>query len=451
MTERPRHPRVTRGACEDSAVTGAGERVGFVRVLGPVQVVMSSGRVVDLPSASQRRLLSVLALHPRTSLRAEWLADVLGVSPGALRTSMSRLRRVLGDAEVETTTTGYRLDVDVDAEMFCRDVTDAAAASDTVGALERALSHWVGTALEEFAGEEWAAGEAVRLTELCASATEDLTAAMISESRWSEAVARLEGHIATYPLRDRPRGLLMEALAGDGRQADALRAFQEYRKLLAEEVGTEPSAQVREIEQRIATSWASGAADLPVHHALALHTRVIGRLWERRTLAQCASQARGSGLQTVVLRGEAGIGKTTVLAAFADQIHRGGENQVLYARCDEGAAVPLQPFRSMAGWGVEHVSTALLEAHVARCGGELQRVAPQLTARVAAPEPTVSDDATERFLVFEAVADLLRRIAGDGVLVVMLDDLHWAEPTALSLLRHLSRSLAVAPVLLIAS
>ena len=67
------------------------------------------------------------------------------------------------------------------------------------------------------------------------------------------------------------------------------------------------------------------------------------------------------------------------------------------------------------------------------------------------PEPTTADDATERFLLFEAVADLLRRIAGDDVLVVMLDDLHWAEPTALSLLRHLTRSLGDAPVLLVAS
>ena len=93
----------------------------------------------------------------------------------------------------------------------------------------------------------------------------------------------------------------------------------------------------------------------------------------------------------------------------------------------------------------------VLEAHAARCGGELQRVAPQLAARVAVPEPTTADDATERFLLFEAVADLLRRIAGDELLVVMLDDLHWAEPTALSLLHHLTRSLGDAPVLLIAS
>jgi len=105
----------------------------------------------------------------------------------------------------------------------------------------------------------------------------------------------------------------------------------------------------------------------------------------------------------------------------------------------------------LVGWCVEQVSTALLEAHAARCGGELRRIAPQLAARVEVPDPTSSDDATERFLLFEAVADLLRRIAGVDGLVVMLDDLHWAEPTALALLQHVRRALVDAPVLLIAS
>ena len=150
-----------------------------------------------------------------------------------------------------------------------------------------------------------------------------------------------------------------------------------------------------------------------------------------------------------MLSGEAGIGKTTVLATFAQEVHGRGDHAVVYGRCDEGAAVPLQPFRGLIGWCVGHASTALLEAHAARYGGELLRIAPQLAERVSTPDPTTSDDATERFLLFDAVADVLRRIAGDRVLVVMLDDLHWAERTALALLRHLSRALADAPVVLI--
>ena len=104
---------------------------------------MASGRVVDLPSVSQRRLLAVLALHTRTAVRAEWLADAFEVSPGALRTQVSRLRKVLGDGNLSTAGTGYRLDVDVDAEAFCRELADAAD-GDEIGALERALARWAG-------------------------------------------------------------------------------------------------------------------------------------------------------------------------------------------------------------------------------------------------------------------------------------------------------------------
>src|SRR4051812_23395799 len=128
---------------EYSPVTDAREGVRFVRVLGPVQVVLASGRVVDVPSVSQRRLLAILALHARTSVRAEWLADTLGVSTGALRTTVSRLRKALGDV-VQTASTGYRLDVDVDAEMFGQAIADAAAGSEKIDALERALARWAG-------------------------------------------------------------------------------------------------------------------------------------------------------------------------------------------------------------------------------------------------------------------------------------------------------------------
>src|SRR3954451_5324394 len=331
LRDGPRHLRVTAEPCEDLPVTGVPEGVDFVRVLGPVQVVMSTGRLVDVPSISQRRLLAVLALHPRTSVRAEWLADTVGVTPGALRTTLSRLRKVLGDAGVETTATGYRLDADVDADLFCREVAD--------GALEAALARWVGAALEEFASEDWAAGDVARLTELHASTSEDVAAAMIAESRWADAVALLEAHVAAYPLRDRPRGLLMEALAGEGRQADALRAFQQYRTLLADEVGTEPSDEVRAIEQRIATSWTSATVDLPLPRALVPPARLIGRSFERRTLAEAVTRALSEGLQTIVLNGEAGIGKTTLLAAFAHDVHDRDERNVLFGRCDDGAAV----------------------------------------------------------------------------------------------------------------
>ena len=232
-----------------------GPRVTSVRLLGGVHAVASDGSRIDLPSTSQRRLLAILALHSPRRLRSEWLADVLDISPGALRTSVSRVRATVGSAMLETASTGYALVGDVDAARFCRAVADAADADDRVRALQHALELWTGPALEEFVGEEWADGEIARLTEIHAATTDDLADALIEARRPADAVALLEAQVVRYPYRDRPRGLLIRALASAGRQADALRAFQQYRSLLIDEFGTDPSPDVVRIERRVATGW----------------------------------------------------------------------------------------------------------------------------------------------------------------------------------------------------
>ncbi len=105
-------------------------------------------------------------------------------------------------------------------------------------------------ALDEFRHECWAMGAATRLDGLRAGANEDRASELIVRRRFDDAIASLEIHIADNPLRDRPRGQLMDALAFGGR-TDALRAYQRYRSFLAEEAGTEPSAEVQELERRI--------------------------------------------------------------------------------------------------------------------------------------------------------------------------------------------------------
>ena len=227
----------------------------MIRVLGPIQIVTVEGRTVDLPSASQRRLLAVLARHAPKPVRAERLAAVLEVSPSGLRTGVTRLRRTLGDGAVASIAGGYQLSSPVDAHEFCRAVVGATLTADVLPALERALELWIGPPYDEFADEEWAIGEAARLTELHAAATEDYAAELMAAHRWSDAIATLFEHITRHPLRDRARGLLLRALAGAGRQTEALRAYQDYRSMLADEFGTAPSSEVRCIEQRIAAGW----------------------------------------------------------------------------------------------------------------------------------------------------------------------------------------------------
>src|SRR2546421_1602654 len=106
--------------------------VAFVRVLGPVQVVTASGRAVDLPSVSQRRLLARLAVDVPRALRADLLGDVLGVSPGALRTIVSRLRKGFGDTAVIASQGRYRLAVPVDAALFTASLSRAGIDDDPI-------------------------------------------------------------------------------------------------------------------------------------------------------------------------------------------------------------------------------------------------------------------------------------------------------------------------------
>ena len=454
--------------------------IAFVRVLGPIQVVTTSGRALDLPSVSQRRLLARLAVDAPQALRVDLLCDVLAVSPGALRTIVSRLRRGIGDTTVVGSQGRYRLAAAVDAALFTTSLSQVGTGDDRIGTLERALALWTGPAFDEFSAAAWAAPEAARLAELYAAAIEDHALELIVARRWAEAIAELKAHVSVHPLRDRPWGLLVHALGGAGRQADALAAFQEYRAYLAEWVGTEPSAQVCRIQRRIAEGWdgveagrdgieergrpvRSGSAHpagppswpgngwLPLQAELARGPALVGRARELELLAAEAALVGESGSRTVIVEGEAGIGKTTLLGAFARAVRDEGSAAVLHGRCQDGPAVPLEPFRSLIGHLVEHAPVEVLRAHTTRCGGHLVRIAPRLAGIVELAGAQVSDDATERHLLFEAVSDLLTRLAALSPLVLLLDDIQWAEPTAVQLLRHLGRGLVNVPVLLVLS
>lgn len=458
----PRHPRVTRAGRDNDGVDLGN---ATVRVLGPVQIVGAEGGVVELPSASQRRLLAALALHAPAPVRAEWLCGILDVSPGSLRTSVSRVRRVLGGDHVQTTVGGYRLDAPVDAALARSEIE---AAERDPEKLTRALARWVGPALAEFADEAWAVADAVRLAELRAAAVEDLADALIATHRAAVAVVVLEPHVIEHPFRDRPIGLVMRALAASGRQTEALRAYQRYREHLGETAGTEPSDDLRTIEQRIATGWdgldddsdvAAGAhrdlapepARLPrsLHEALAVAPTGVGRVGELAVLVDAAERVRSTGAQTALVSGEAGIGKTTLIASFARECTTSGWD-VFYGRCDEHVSVPFQPFPEVVGRMVDTLPDDVLNAHMATCGGDLLRLLPRLERRIAAPLPPAGDESTARHRLFEAVVDLIRRAATIAPLVLVLDDLHWAEPATLQLLRHLVNGIVDAPVLVLA-
>jgi DNA-binding SARP family transcriptional activator len=433
-----------------------------VRVLGPVDVAGPDG-VVGLPSASQRRLLAALAVHAPDPVRSEWLAWVLGISPGALRKIVARVRSAVGADLIVTTATGYRLDAPVDALLAVGELERAGGDPDL---LRCALDRWRGPALDEFRDEAWANGETTRLDEVRATAVEDLAEALLQRGRWSEAISTLAPHIHDNEFRDRPRGLLMRAQAAAGRRTEALRTFRTYRSFLGEQAGLEPSADLRRVEQRIATGWngldphdpdesdsgqPSGRRQVHAIPARLVTTKpIVGRRRELEALFGVVAEAEGAGSRTVLVSGESGIGKTSLLAAVASICSARSDWSVFYGRCTEVGSEPFQPFGDLLGHVVDALAEDEIGAHAARCGGDLARIVPQLRSRV--PEPTsavVDDPATARHLLFHAAVDIVRRVAATGPVALLVDDLHWAEPSGLELLRQLVADVAGLPVLVV--
>ena len=241
-----------------------------IRLLGPVELLSPRGPV-PIGSGKQRALLAFLALHPQRLLTYDALIDGLwGDDPPegtveALRFHVSRLRGILrqvDDADrLRTRPGGYQLVLDddaVDVLRFERAIAGArlarseGATPDTVSrAFRDALDLWVGPALADINGEPFVVGERRRLEELRLVATEDYFAAELAAARHSEAVGELERMVDRDPLRERLWELLITALYRSGRQADALAAYQRLRRILADELGIEPSGPVRQLEHDV--------------------------------------------------------------------------------------------------------------------------------------------------------------------------------------------------------
>jgi tetratricopeptide (TPR) repeat protein len=179
---------------------------------------------------------------------------------------------------------------------------------------------------------------------------------------------------------------------------------------------------------------------------------VVGRAAELTSMAErVARAAAGDGLQVLLVSGEPGIGKTTLVAEAARAAFAGGAC-VLYGQCQEELRAPYQLFAEALGHLVAHADERCLREHVAEHGPALARIVPALGSRLGSLPRTNSADAdTERYLLFAAVAALLGTVARSRPLVVVLDDLQWADVGSLQLLRHLVRVGPAAGAVLLAT
>lgn len=231
-------------------------------VLGPIEV-RADGELIAVGGPQQRRVLAALLSEAGNVVSLERLEDVVwpdGDSPDGARRSLmtyvSRLRNALGNGYVTTREPGYLLEPGaerLDARLFEALLDEARTAAPTraIALLDRALGLWRGPAFGEFGSEWWARPAAVRLEELRLGACEERAEAQLASGLQERAVSDLEGLVATYPLRERLVGQLMRALQASGRQAEALRAYTQYREFLAEETGLEPTESLVVLDREI--------------------------------------------------------------------------------------------------------------------------------------------------------------------------------------------------------
>ena len=241
------------------------------QVLGTFEA-MADNRPIPIGSPKQRALLAMLVLDLNRVVSLDSIVDELwGARPlanpnASVQSLVSRLRhslsgaRCAGEVRLVGREPGYLLEADrlrIDAHRFeaavnsGREALERGDARTAAEVLEGALGLWRGPALADLADRRFARLEAARLDEARLAAAEELIEAELAVGRPERALARLERHVAENPLRERAWGQLMVALYRLGRQGDALRAYQEVRKVLRDELGLEPTPWLRDLEDHI--------------------------------------------------------------------------------------------------------------------------------------------------------------------------------------------------------
>lgn len=420
-------------------------------LLGPLDVRDDAGGAVELGGRQPRLMLARLLVDAGRPVSVDAIVDAIwGEDPpatatGTLQSYVSRLRGKLHGGALERDSSGYRVVVDEDDVDHLRfealadegrrllDAGEVGAASDLLAAAE---ALWRGPALVEFAGAPFAVGLATRLDQRRLAALADRFDADLALGRHAALVGELTEAVRSHPLQERLQQQLALALYRSGRQADALRAVADAGRILRDELGIEPGRGLRDLEAAMLgqdpaldladrpTDTPTGGVDTPAARPAAGtgSLPLVGRGVELAELEHLHDEA-GAGIRFAVIEGEPGIGKTRL----ADELRRYAEQRgslVVWGRSDEGGAAPalwpwLPPLRTIAA-AADEVPASLEEL--------LAGSTPMGTGQAAATQ----------FERFEAVAELVRRVAGRQQVVILLDDLQWADATSLELLAFLA-------------
>ncbi len=444
-------------------------RLSLVLLGGFEARVAPSGVTLPLALKKARAILACLALA-RGGTRARptltgllWSESTEAAARNSFRVTLSSLRTTLAEAQlsclaVEGDTVALELDsVDVDVVSFRRLVADGRP--DALAAASRLYRGDLldGLDLGEAAFDEWLLAEREQLRSMALDACEKTLAHQVEIGAEDTALASALRLLAFDPARESAHVTVMRLHARHGRFGPALRQYEACALALRRDLGVAPAADTRQLYQEILRSSGApgggrarrGGDDREPALSWPPIVRVpqVGRDEEMRRLRDALERTLGRRGQCVVVMGEAGIGKTRLVSELA------GEAQPAGASVWLGRAYESDRMLTFGPW-VDAIRASALARDPAWLAGfsplwraELGRLVPELGEPAAAASP--HQDGARR--LFEAVTQLVKHVVERSPLVLILEDMHWADELSVRLLSFLARRIAEWPVLVVAT
>ncbi len=431
----------------------------WITLLGSFALRSEDASLIELEPGRLQELVAYLALRGARPLTRQQLAFQFwpDTSEGQALTNLRNLLHKLRRAWPQSTsllnmaraTMGWQegVIVDVDSVRFAN-LVDAADIALYAGDGERAETH-LRSAVALYQGdllaysyEDWVLDERERLRSLYLHATQQLAVLLINRRNYDDALIQAEALLQRDPLRESSYRLVMEVHAARNDRAAALHVYHNCAATLIHELGVEPSAATRAIYERLLNLPETSKA-----HAATTQRRIplVGRQREWRTLNESWRQARAGRARCLLIRGEAGIGKTRLAEELLDLVTRQG---IATASTRSYAAAGAPAYTPLTEWLRQPVLSHAAEGLSDLWRVELARLRPELLAdRLDLPPPGPLRESWQQQRFYEAVAQAL--LAASHPLVLHIDDLQWCDGETLNVLAFLLHRLQTLPLLVV--
>ncbi|MGZ4714315.1 MAG: BTAD domain-containing putative transcriptional regulator [Acidimicrobiia bacterium] len=411
--------------------------------------LLRDGASIPLTRPKCRMLLAYLVSRFPEGVSLGTVSDALwpeadpAKAMNSLRVHATHLRAALEPDDALPRRTGrYVLDVDragidvirfTDAAATGRELAAAGEPAEAITWFERALAEWRGEPYADFVDVDAFREARGALEDARLDLLEGYATALLDHDCPDEVTRLLPATVDTHPMREGLAACLMLGLFRTGRQQDALGVFGRVKDALGEELGIPPGNTLAALAEAIVVAPETlmpRRPSVPARRVTRQRARhaFVGRTAERRALEATWARAQAGTPQLVLVRGAAGIGKSTIVMRFGED--KAPDADVVMGYCDPDAGEAYQPFPQLVR---SVLATAPLTDTPPSVLGELARLAPDLAGQLPVPDEPPEPGAGRQRL-FDAVASVLAHANRPRILLV--EDLHWARPDAIALLRH---------------